>query len=254
VTLKVVPGSLPADGSRINIQDTLDTFIGGTRIHDFRVQNFASSAMSFVLSTTEAPTTNQLHRGLLWFKRGEGRMYRWTPRPVESGATGAWVSCSVRKEMLVQMRHPVTPGEILWSDPSPSEYKLANNESKEFICIKLAGANHTFNSTEYTADSNATAAAHFEDMKLRPFPPYFVANESVAASNYGVVTELGFVNAQYTGAGQYGCMIEGVNVPYVTGLSATYATETNARIADILGSGDGTALIFLHQGPSNLCR
>jgi hypothetical protein len=249
---KVVPGFLPPDGTRINVQDVLDTFVGGTRIFDFNVENFADSAMSFMLSQTEAPTAAQLHRGLLWFKRGTGRMYRWVPLPIDSGATGSWVANSVRREQLIQMRHPVVPGEVLWSDPSPSEYKVHAGESTEFLYTKLSGAEHSFTG----ADSNATAAAHWADMKTRPVPPFFVANESVAASNFGVVTELGFVRAQYTGAGQLGCVVDGVNVPYLTGLSAGFATESTARIAELVDSDPGATqmIVFLHQGPSNLCR
>lgn len=253
---KVVPGSLPEDGTRIHVQDTLDAFVGGTRVFDFNVENFTDSSLSFVLSQSEAPTEQQLHRGLLWFKRGEGVMYRWVPRPVGSGATGSWVASSVRKEMLVQMRHPVQPGEVLWSDPSPSEYKIHNNEAQNWQYTKWAGQEHTFLSASvYTGDSNATAAAHWEDMKTRPIPPFVVANESVAASNFGVVTELGFVQARYTAAGRYGCMRDGVKESFLYGYDSGYATESTMRVAEIVGTGNGgQVLVFLHQEPSNACH
>lgn len=253
---KVVPGPMPADGTRINIQDVLDTLVKGTRVFDFNVENFADSSISFLLSQTEPPTEQQLHRGLLWFKRGEGVMYRWVPRPVDSGATGSWLASSVRKEMLVQMRHPVEPGEVLWSDPSPSEYKVHENEVKNWSYAKFSGSEHTFLSASiYTGDSSATAAAHWEDMKLRPLPPFVVANESVTASGFGVVTELGFVDARYTATGRYGCVRDGVKESFFYGLDTGYATASTMRVAEIVGSGSGgTVLVFLHQGPSNSCH
>jgi len=252
---KIVPGFLPPDGTRINVQDVLDTFVGGTRIFDFNVENFADSSMSFLVSQTEAPSEEQIHRGLLWFKRGEGVMYRWVTRQ-DTSATGSWVASSVRKERLVQMRHTVEPGEVLWSDPSPSEYKVHTSYGDDFPYTKYSGGSHTFLSDGiYTADSNATAAAHWEDMKTRPIPPFVIANESVAASNFGVVTELGFVNARYTAAGRYGCLRDGVNESFLYGLDSGYATESTMRIAEIVGTGSGAeVLVFLHQGPSNACH
>lgn len=256
---KTVPGPLPEDGARIHVQDVMDRFVGGTRVFDFNTENFNESSMTFLISASEAPPIERTVRGALWFERGAGILKQWLPRPTDSGVTGAWIAASVRKEMLLQARHPVNPGEIIWSDPSPSEYKAHSSGSVEFLYSKWSGAEHTFLSEGiYTADSSATAAAHWEDMKLRPVPPFFVATETAQASNFFVATELGFVRAQYTGAtnAKYGCFREGANVPYLTALDTDFATATNVRLAQMADSAPEaqTMIVFFHQGPSNLCR
>jgi hypothetical protein len=69
MALTVIPASsfLPEDGSRV----TPNLGIG----------EFTDPGVNFTYAATDAPATNLRDRSTLWFKKGEGVLYKWDIQP-----------------------------------------------------------------------------------------------------------------------------------------------------------------------------
>lgn len=260
MTIKVSPGPVPADGSRIQVQQTMDRFVGGTRVFDFSEENFVDADLKFLTSQTEAPASPS--RGTMWFKRGEGRLRQWMPHPTDSGASGAWVKLSCERELLAKIRHPVSPGELLWMDTSPSEPHLGVNEQDSLVFMNLAGALAVFDTETdlsfYAVGNQTSASVHWDDLRTRPAPPFFIALDTATTAQFAVVHELGYASIKYTGASDSPFMYyeEGAAVPYLTTAETNFATLARANVALNVDSAPGavTLVCFKMQRPSNLWR
>ena len=115
MALRITPGPLPADGARIKIEQVMTSFVQGTDITNFGPTEFSDGPVGFVVSQTDAPATDTRGRGTMWFARGEGKLYKWTPEPVKSAfwspseagvnqSEALWVAISDRKEAMVKSR------------------------------------------------------------------------------------------------------------------------------------------------------
>jgi hypothetical protein len=100
----ITQGPLPADGTRIDPSVELEAWISGSEIFDLGVDAFKGGTLQFIYSTTDAPATDVRHVGMLWFKRGEGRLYIWDqPDPLGViTTTKDWICLSDRREIWVR--------------------------------------------------------------------------------------------------------------------------------------------------------
>lgn len=102
--MQVQQGPLPYDNSVVDPSTFLEAWIAGTTVWDFGPETFVGGTLQFVISQTEAPAASIRHQGMLWFKRGEGRLYMWDKPDLPSGLTFSdtdWVAVSDRREMWV---------------------------------------------------------------------------------------------------------------------------------------------------------
>lgn len=249
--IKVSPGPLPADGTRINIQAVMDSFIAGTRVFDFDESHFADADLTFLSSQTDAPEA--LTAGAMWFARGEGKLKRCQPHGQDSGASCSWVTCSDRKELLVYCRRPWAAGEVLWIDSTYSEARTKTNEQGSAIYLRLAG-HDSFLATDETAVSIERSL--WDIRRLQPVPPYFIANDTGESGSWAVVTDVGYCTARYSGeSGAFGTFGLGEAVPHLSLVQSGYANESLARVASAVDPTPGatTLTVFKHPGVTNLC-
>jgi hypothetical protein len=77
MALKITPGPLPKDGEAMgSVPGTLlEKFVEDTVITNFDLDNFKTRQGSFFVSSSEPP--NLKAPGMLWFARGDGRLYLW---------------------------------------------------------------------------------------------------------------------------------------------------------------------------------
>jgi len=108
MALIISPGPLPIDKTRINVENTLTSFILGTKIRNLDVGNFGGT-VNFIYSATDEPATEARSRGLLYFQRGTGRLLQWRNALQPSGFStssmppaGLWVSVCDTKDIAAQ--------------------------------------------------------------------------------------------------------------------------------------------------------
>lgn len=90
MTLEITPGPIPKDGTKLPDPETVLTqFVERTKVANFGHDEFTGvaagnttddgtelhGASPYVVSQTEPPRLKK--RGMLWFHRGEGRLYLW---------------------------------------------------------------------------------------------------------------------------------------------------------------------------------
>ncbi len=255
----VAPGPLPDDGSRINVDRELDTFINNTTVRNIGANEFqGSEAVNFVASQTDAPATSIRTAGMLWFKRGEGVMYMWDAQQA-SESLAEWVAVSNRREVVVRIQSgPTLDGSVVWMDQG-----YGQGQFTEYFGVQIGD--------RVVMKCCATDVA-IENSFLRqlPVPPYFVAPEqaqtfSVTGASgvgdgiYRAVVELGYVRAQVSGNGPGAGILQCSNDDLRYD-AWTVSTEplgfSNSWGAHVVGSGApdsaGTLLVFLKGTPSNV--
>lgn len=263
MTVEIIPGPVPADGTRINANNVLTSFVQGTRLTNFGPANFVNSqGINFLVSATNAPETSTRSAGMLWFRRGEGVLYFWDAK--QAGESIAlWVATSNRKECVVRVQSgPASLGSVLWMDSGAGQGQFT-----EFHGVQV-GANRMVIKTCATDmdDTNIELRSH-------PVPPYFVCCSDVAltfsvTSFSGVgdgvfqtAVELGYYPAKVVGLdaseGPGHGILQASNPSDVWFLSQNPYTESNSYGAIVVGSGppaaNGTLLVFLRANPASLC-
>lgn len=85
--LKITPGDLPKDGEGLgpNPGTVLEAFVENTVIENIDAENFVERAGSFYVSGTDPPGTRA--PGMLWFARGDGRLYMWHTQMPSAAST-----------------------------------------------------------------------------------------------------------------------------------------------------------------------
>lgn len=259
MTLRITPGPVPSDGQRIVIEDAMRSFIQGTTFTNFGPDEFVGEPVDFVYSNSEPPATNVRTRGTLWFKRGEGRLYRLVVEPVrsevwapsEAGAnTGSethWLAMSDRKDQLVKCRWGWAAGERVRINTTQSEWKyevsqpIADEHRYTPICASTAGTDGG-NGLGFDFD-NAVFLNHAVLMD-----PTFIALSDASDGEYAVVVDCGFVDAFVEGPGANGTEpVLGYHLgeagPHTRLLAtnSSAATNTMARVAFVAESAASSA-------------
>ncbi len=207
--LKINPGPLPNDGSRINVDDVFTAFVNGTNVFDFGLENFTDSGVGFMVSSTDAPATSARTRSLIWFKRGEGILYHWhvftpTSGPTSGVTNGRFLAGSgSRKDMVVEAAFPVDKGDPVFIDSSASEFHY-RIMAHDFMMPRVSGDRWTSHTdVTLTSDAGASILGFWHE---RHRDPCFVALESAvgySGHQYIPVCEVGYclgaVDTDYTG-------------------------------------------------------
>jgi len=170
VALKITAGPLPDDGTRIKVEDILESYVEGTALADIGLS--ALSNVTLVFSATDPPATSTRDRTTLWFERGRGRLQKWTIIPTPSDATsfsdiasgeGRWCEMSGDKRqylLCVATTSGVTEGNILQAGNNTAR-RWAHMQSDDFRYIVTASRSELNIVCDPLSvlESNATGAA-----------------------------------------------------------------------------------------------
>lgn len=260
MALIVVPGPVPNDGTRINVDRDLDNFINNTVVRNFGPAEFVGNEdVNFVVSQTDAPATSTRTNGMLWFKRGEGVLYFWDSQQA-SESIAEWVAISNRKEMVVRVQSgPTKLGSVVWMDTGAGQGAFT-----ELYGVQVA--DRMVMKVQATESSD-----NFVLLRQLPVPPFFITKEAVAMT-YAVtgysgvgdgvfksVVQLGYYKAQVSGTGPGAGIMQSSNPDDAYDLW-TVSNEplgfSNCWGAHVVGSGppdsDGRTLVFLKGTPANV--
>lgn len=135
--LLVTPGPLPVqDGQRLHVEPQLTAFVNGTNVANIGRREFEGSIIDLVTSATEPPATADRTRSTLWFKRGEGVLYKWELNA--TGATGGrWLAISTRRVIHIVGEGGVSAGQLLWPDTTLSEPRITTGRFNP--CVRPLG-------------------------------------------------------------------------------------------------------------------
>lgn len=260
MALVVVPGPVPDDGTRINVDRDLDNFINNTVVRNFGPAQFVGNEdVNFVVSSTEPPATSTRTTPVLWFKRGEGVLYFWDAQQA-SESLAEWVAISNRKEMVVRIQSgPTKLGSVVWLDTGAGQGQFT-----EYYGMQVG---------ERMVMKACATEISIPVLPLRqlPVPPFFITKEAVpltfaVTSFSGVgdgvfksVVQLGYHKAQVSGNGPGAGIMQSSNPDNAYDLW-TVSTEplgfSNCWGAHVVGSGppdsDGCTLVFLKGTPANV--
>jgi len=106
-------GPLPSDGQTVDPATFLEAWIAGTEIYDLGAAQFSGGTLQFVYSQTEPPAAADRFNGMMWFARGEGRLYMWDQPDLPSALTFSdqnWIALSDRKEIWCWATHEIPKG------------------------------------------------------------------------------------------------------------------------------------------------
>jgi hypothetical protein len=261
MALEVVPGPLPEDGTRINVDRDLDRFINNTNVQNFGPEEFAQNEqINFVVSATSVPATDIRTPGMLWFKRGTGILYKWDAAQADDGIA-LWVAQSVRKEMVVKMQSgPAKLGSMVWLDRG-----TAQGPQTEYFAQQV-GNNRMVMKVQATEMHTLFAV-----QRAYPMPPFLVALEdipltfpvtgpsSVGAGVFTTAVQLGYVPGQVGAAGPGAGIVQTSNVTDRNDawiVSDTPLGYTNSWGAHVVGSGApdsaGNLLVYVKGTPANV--
>lgn len=238
MTIEITPGPLPDDGTRINIESVLSAFVSGTQIVNFGVDDFSGGDINFVVSATDPPATDSRTRATLWYKRGEGRLYKWEIFPFPTGTSGttdgAWLAMSDRRDVLVKQVRTVEVGDLLTIAHDADTFKMELAQDGRWTALMQA--------------TGSTDIVHLLD-------PFYVA--LTTDPTYAPAVEWGFCTAKITGTGQLVYAMRSTdsptNVLLATGPSGWTNSTTVVGILSESGASE-TAQIFLRAMGTNMVR
>jgi hypothetical protein len=98
-------GPLPNNFTPVDPSSFLEAWIAGTTVFGLGPGAFKGSQLQFVTSDSVAPDLNHRTPGMLWFKRGDGRLYIWDKYDLPSSDSNGsatvvdWLSISDRKDI-----------------------------------------------------------------------------------------------------------------------------------------------------------
>lgn len=94
----------------------IEAWVAGTTIFNIPNSAFRGGGLSFVFTQTDPPASAERFNGLLWFKRGEGRLYKWDVPDSPTGLTftaSDWLCLTDRREMWVFTTDAVRQGAVM---------------------------------------------------------------------------------------------------------------------------------------------
>lgn len=214
--IKITPGPLPEDGTRIQVQSTMLAFVGGTTITGFGIGNFpVDSTVNFIITTTEPPASETRHRGTVWFERGSGALWNWHPVLLPTGVTTGsaptdfrWVQVGGKKRSQVAfVNRPALQGELLGilSEISGglTAIPAGSVTDSKFKTIRSIEDQHTLVFSSTNPNSSQMGRNFVID-------PITVAESNLTAgSEYVSVVEWGYVDALCFGSGKYASVYGG---------------------------------------------
>lgn len=124
--MKIIQGPLPNDYESVNPSTFLAAWINGTTVYELGPAEFKGGTLQFVVSSTDPPALADRFPGMLWFKRGEGRLFIWDYTDDPCGPSSAntndvnWMSLSDRRDIWIQTVDAGPPGSIFFPAATPS--------------------------------------------------------------------------------------------------------------------------------------
>jgi hypothetical protein len=203
--VRIVPGNLPPDQTRIKFAEVLAEFVRTTEVTDFADENFISNTAATVVTMSEAPATSSRYRGMLWFKRGEGALYTWVvvPQPsaffapsvTSSGTEALWVRISDGRDQIVRQRFTAASGDILFANTTISEWKaVVSNDTPPRYTLVMAA----------TAITGGSLGGLFCRNPFMVPDPRLVSQVAAVDGQYHAARAFGYVNAFAKGPGAEG--------------------------------------------------
>jgi hypothetical protein len=196
--MNITQGPLPPDGSIVDPGVFLEAWIAGTQVYDLPAGAFKGGQLQFVWSQSEAPALADRYIGLLWFKRGEGRLYQWDSPDLPSNPTFSdvgWIALSDRREIWCRAACPVALG-------APCSFLYTNYSGAADLIHNPATVDQEANPrpiwSVHSHSSPSGASNTLSEMVL-------VALDTAPTGTLFKCVELGFVDAIFgsgvTGAG-----------------------------------------------------
>lgn len=196
--VEVTPGYLRPEGPGFRGSD-VKRFVESTFLTNFSSDEL-SSALSFVVSSTEPPATSSRTIATLWFARGEGRLRKWDNSWAISAPSGPtdsafWVAISDRREMVARWTqfNQDSPGLPRY-DPCFSIHIFSSTVTNSFgverVVMPIAIAN-TFVPARFAAVSPYTVTGTDDDYFTIVDIGYCTARPATNATgpSFGVATE-----------------------------------------------------------------
>lgn len=205
MALTITQGPLPDNGTRVDPSSFLEDWISQTLVFGLDAGSFKGGTLNFIASSTDPPSIAERNRGLMWFKRGEGRLFVYDDPCSPSNAAADltnFISISDRRDIWVKALDPesVIPGQnlqIAQSGVSLTEIKPSfAGGFPEHPPFRVHWAVTAFNSRGHTGNDNNTSNNRLTEM-------CFVALESAGSGTLFRAVEAGFCNV-YMACGETG--------------------------------------------------
>lgn len=119
-------GPLPNDYESVNPATFLEAWISGVYIYNIGTSELKGGSLQFVYSNTDPPPLADRFPGMLWFKRGEGRLYLYDYTDDPCGPSSAnqfdinWLSMSDRRDIWAHTVDAAVPGSLYFMAGTPS--------------------------------------------------------------------------------------------------------------------------------------
>lgn len=189
--LRIIQGPLPNDGTVVDPSTFLEAWISATQIFDlgpgaFQGQGEAQGA-HFIYSSTEPPGPSTRDPHILWFKRGEGRLYVFDKPDSPSNITFTakdWVAMSDRRDLFCMAMNPIRMGTPVQFSTGPSNLEEITTSSGS----PIGGVPNVRRVLFAVSDSRQPSTAVSNVLQ----PHAWIALESAASGALFRVCEMGF--------------------------------------------------------------
>jgi hypothetical protein len=111
--LTITQGPLPSDNTQVDPSTFVATWINNTTVVGLPSGAFAGGTLQFVYSQTNAPASAERFVGMLWFQRGNGRLWKWDKPDLPSGLTYSdanWIQMNDARMLWGRAINPVPAG------------------------------------------------------------------------------------------------------------------------------------------------
>jgi len=241
-------GPLPSDGASVDPAVDLEAWIAGTQVFGLDYASFRGGTLQFVYSMSEAPATSARFPSMLWFKRGEGRLYIADQNNLPSGASSAearvrnWISISDRKDIWLQAVEPIEVGcpiQLAFSDSNVSEHTPNGSGSENTYFDPFWRVN--WDVTKMQSPNEAGTPPGVNSANNRVTDLWFVALESADSGGVFRAVELGFCDV-LMGSGASGTAGEiGINE---TASNTMWYQRQSYYLAALALSGSNDGYLF----------
>lgn len=198
--LTITQGPLPANGEAVDPSTFLEAWVSGTEVFGLDAGSFKGGTLDFIASSTNPPELSARRPGMMWFARGEGRLYVWDQNNLPSGASTAderlvnWLSISDRRDIWlkaidVDVVVPGTNVQLAQSGVSNTEHEMVGGPTPGAM-FDQPPFRVRWAATAFNAEGNPLNESNVADGQLCEVN--FVALESAASGEMFRAVEMGF--------------------------------------------------------------
>lgn len=201
MAITITQGPLPADGSLVDPSIFLAAWINGTTVVNLPGGAFVGGSLQFVVSSTDVPALAERTVGLLWFARGEGRLYKWDRPDLPSGLTYSnadWIPLSDRRMLWGRAATDVALGApVVFAAPSAA----SNSDFVTTTAGTVGEAPPCRPIWAFTTGSGVSGGLNPQANRVSE--ANFIAYETALSGTLFRAVELGFITA-LMGSGETG--------------------------------------------------